>query len=115
MYNRNVRQIKAQRNAEFFAHHFQSEAGPKFRRTEVVLRKWRWGCSSEVSDVESGMDDNAATSANRDERHSQYMERTLSMYEKQAHEQFIRIKSPDRKEYERDLVHKGQHVCRKEG
>ena len=57
------------------------------------------------------MADNAETSANRDERHSQYIDRTTSMYEN-AHEQFIRI-VPGQKEYKRDLVHEDNTFIQK--
>ena len=105
MYNRNVRQIKAQRNASSSPTTSRARQGRSLEEPKSSSESEDGDASSEVSDVESGMDDNAATSANRDERHSQYMERTLSMYEKQAHEQFIRIKSPDRKSMNATFVH----------
>eukprot|EP00943_MAST-04B_sp_MAST-4B-sp1_P001196 g1196.t1 len=56
------------------------------------------GSDSEINRNSLTTDETAvANTPNREERHSQYIERTTSDYELQTHEQFIRIKSPDKK------------------
>ena len=109
----NMRQSKPQRKVNSALTTSRSGDGRGLEEAKSSSESEDGDDSSEVSDSGRDMDDETETTANRDERHSQYMERTASTYEKQAHELFIRIKSPDKKGTLTTYVHEDNTFVQK--